>query len=622
LASNQTIIRKENCYVFGIGAGGKIGFYVSSSGWKGSWTLSQQTLQTNTWYHIVGVWDGAVLKVYVNGVADANTYAVSGTITSNTNAVYFASNGGSSELLNGTLDEVKLYNYAWDTTRVILIPCYPNPTYNNHRPQFHWYSYTSISNYLIQIDTNQQFTSPIVSAALTDTFYSPTTDLPFGTIYWRVGNKTDTSHLSLVSSLIICDTMFGLWVQTSGPSSSGGIWTLAVNGSNIFAGTNSGGVFLSTDNGNNWTAVNSGLTNNTVNVLTVSGNNIFAGTNGGLFLSKNNGTSWTAVNTGLTNDTVNALAVSGSNIFAGTNGGVFLSADSGNNWTATANTSTTWSLWANGPNIFAGMSSYFSSGTSYPNPCPSYLCSHSVFSSTNSGTSWNLDSCGFPVPCECYSSNICWFSYAGAKCLTVKDNYLFAGLNGWGVFFSTNSGGTSCWTQVNTGLTNTNVNALAVNGTDLFAGTNGGGVYVTTTNGSNWNAVNTGLTDMNILSFAVGGNYLFAGTDTSGVWRRPLSYTTSVKPSRKNSFADNFSFNLLTHNRSNLTIAFSLPRADKVMVKIYNLSGHLIATLLDKPLCTGPHIVSWDTRNVASGCYMVRMQAGRNSQVKALPLFR
>ena len=42
---------------------------------------------------------------------------------------------------------------------------------------------------------------------------------------------------------------------------------------------------------------------------------------GGVFLSTNNGTSWTAVNTGLTNTAVSALAVSGTNLFAGTGSG-------------------------------------------------------------------------------------------------------------------------------------------------------------------------------------------------------------------------------------------------------------------------------------------------------------
>ena len=47
------------------------------------------------------------------------------------------------------------------------------------------------------------------------------------------------------------------WIQTNGPY-GGSSRCFAVNGSNLFAGTG-GGVFLSTNNGTSWTAVNSGL---------------------------------------------------------------------------------------------------------------------------------------------------------------------------------------------------------------------------------------------------------------------------------------------------------------------------------------------------------------------------
>ena len=108
------------------------------------------------------------------------------------------------------------------------------------------------------------------------------------------------------------------WVQVdSGLPANTSAMCLAVSGSNIFAGTWAAGVFLSTNNGTSWTAVNSGLTNTNVNVLAVGGSNIFAGTDGGgIFLSTNSGTSWTAVDSNLTYNPVCALALSGSNIFA------------------------------------------------------------------------------------------------------------------------------------------------------------------------------------------------------------------------------------------------------------------------------------------------------------------
>jgi len=70
------------------------------------------------------------------------------------------------------------------------------------------------------------------------------------------------------------------WVQTNGPY-GGDVRCFAISGTNLFAGTYGGGVFLSTNNGTSWTAVNTGLTNPNVQSLAVSGTNLFAGTWGG-----------------------------------------------------------------------------------------------------------------------------------------------------------------------------------------------------------------------------------------------------------------------------------------------------------------------------------------------------
>ena len=71
------------------------------------------------------------------------------------------------------------------------------------------------------------------------------------------------------------------WQQTNGPY-GGNINCIASDGTNIFAGTNGQGVFLSSNNGSSWTAVNNGLPGwSPVYSLAISGSNIFAGTGGG-----------------------------------------------------------------------------------------------------------------------------------------------------------------------------------------------------------------------------------------------------------------------------------------------------------------------------------------------------
>jgi photosystem II stability/assembly factor-like uncharacterized protein len=90
--------------------------------------------------------------------------------------------------------------------------------------------------------------------------------------------------------------------------------TLASSGWTVFAGTDSGGVFLTTNSGANWTAVNNGI-DTTVRSLAIgpasggSGINLFAGTEDGVLVSTNSGTTWAGVNTGLSFTDVRTLAL-------------------------------------------------------------------------------------------------------------------------------------------------------------------------------------------------------------------------------------------------------------------------------------------------------------------------
>jgi photosystem II stability/assembly factor-like uncharacterized protein len=136
---------------------------------------------------------------------------------------------------------------------------------------------------------------------------------------------------------------------------------LAINGTNIFAAAFKG-LFFSSDNGVNWAAINNGLpANDHVISLALSGTNIFAGTcKNGVYFSSDNGSNWTAVNNGLpANACVDSLVINGKCIIAGVfKSGVFFSIDNGVNWTALNYDLPTNirvnSLVISGNNIFAG----------------------------------------------------------------------------------------------------------------------------------------------------------------------------------------------------------------------------------------------------------------------------
>jgi photosystem II stability/assembly factor-like uncharacterized protein len=63
------------------------------------------------------------------------------------------------------------------------------------------------------------------------------------------------------------------------------------------------------------------------------------------------------------------------------------------------------------------------------------------------------------------------------------------------------------------------------------------------------------------------------------------------------------------------TIEFELPRASKVTLKIYNILGEEVATLLSGSLNSGSHSIEWSRpAGIASGIYFYRLQARDPSQ--------
>jgi uncharacterized delta-60 repeat protein len=70
------------------------------------------------------------------------------------------------------------------------------------------------------------------------------------------------------------------------------------------------------------------------------------------------------------------------------------------------------------------------------------------------------------------------------------------------------------------------------------------------------------------------------------------------------------------------TIEFTLPKSTFVTLKVYNLLGEEVATLIAEQRSAGIHKLNWDARGLASGVYLYRLEAGEFVQVKKLILMR
>ena len=356
----------------------------------------------------------------------------------------------------------------------------------------------------------------------------------------------------------------GLTIQNGYPQGSGprDVTALAIDPSTpatLYAGTFEGGVFKSTNGGNSWTTINSGLTSTRVFALAIDPSTpatLYAGTGGsGVFKSTNGGTTWqpTGANIFLMVGGGQALAIdrfTPATLYAGNFFGVFKSTNGGTSWTD-VNTGL-----PTNPSVNALAIDPFTSATLYAGT------DDRVFKSTNGGTSWNpFDSglTGRSVRALIIDPTTPATLYAGAS---------FPGNNftGGGVFKSTNGG--NSWTDTSSGLTATHVAALAIDPATpatLYAGTNGGraarNFFKSTNGGTSWTDTSSGLplnTNVNALAidpstpatlyagigdllFGTGG--VFKSTNGGATWQLtgtgvpPCTYTLS--PSSQ-SFSANF----------------------------------------------------------------------------------
>ena len=147
----------------------------------------------------------------------------------------------------------------------------------------------------------------------------------------------------------------------------------------------------------------------------------------------------------------------------------------------------------------------------------------------------------------------------------------------------------------------------------------GGNIYHSTDDGQTWNSQSNGVTNSlyNVAFYndeigsIVGINGIILHTSSGGI-----AFINDKNTSHPNDF-------ILKQNYPNpfnpiTTIEYSIPKQSNVTIKVYDILGREVATLVNEEKPVGNYKVKFDGSGLSSGIYFYRMVAGGYSETKKL----
>lgn len=277
-----------------------------------------------------------------------------------------------------------------------------------------------------------------------------------------------------------------------GPS-GGFVRTIVIDPSNpstVYAGLDRGGVHKTTDGGDTWTRIGTGLASSSVFSLAVDPRDsavVYAGTLNGLFKSRDAGATWSRSDAGLVDPPVRALAIDPATpgrLFAGTGGGVFRSLDGGASWSP------------------FGLQGLKVTALAIPLSSPSILYAGTDFDGVYrfNGAAWLHSTQGLTNP-----------QVSGLAVDPFNDMVVYAGCSGLdrkrypGVLFKSVDGGGS-WQRADLGLNGGSIFTVVsdpIAPATLYAGTFGADVYKSVDGGALWLPAGDGLDTHNVQALAI-----------------------------------------------------------------------------------------------------------------------
>ncbi|HEX9253114.1 MAG TPA: T9SS type A sorting domain-containing protein, partial [Ignavibacteriaceae bacterium] len=236
-----------------------------------------------------------------------------------------------------------------------------------------------------------------------------------------------------------------------------------------------------------------------------------------------------------------------------------------------------------------------------------------VWVSSDNGINWMDVSAGLPerwvtrVVVDPGDENIIYATFSGLKWRDPQPH----------VFRSTNKG--IDWTDISGNLPDAPVNAFAVDNNysnRLYLGSDVG-MYVSFDTGQSWEVLGEGLPVLPVGDIKIHPteNFLAAGTYGRSMYKIDLNLVTDVM-GQKPQIVKEFSLlqNYPNPFNPSTKISWQSPAAGYLALKVYDVTGKEIATLVDEYKSAGKYEIKFDASNLSSGVYLYKLSA-RNSSL-------
>jgi photosystem II stability/assembly factor-like uncharacterized protein len=238
-----------------------------------------------------------------------------------------------------------------------------------------------------------------------------------------------------------------------------------------------------------------------------------------------------------------------------------------------------------------------------------------IYKTTNAGTNW------FEV-FESYGVNS---GFSNFEFINTFTGYCV----GYGLIKTTNSG--SNWNQVNAPTTDFCTGMEIINDTIMYV-TSYGIVYKSTNGGNNWGYLNIPTKEriefakfFNANTGIIAGynNIILKTTNGGGNYTSDIKYIKTEIPT-KFSLGQNYPnpFNSVTSIKFSVPMDSRLRGNDKVVLKVFDLMGREIKTLVNEELEAGVYEVRFESGDLASGIYFYRMETEKFTDTKKLILLK